>query len=384
MRPAKLNANFILYEIFMYPWLTLSSHNLIDLSAMNANHLRQLLTGTTLVTLLALGCYALGDLIDHLVAAMVLLVAVSVLAVIYDILPVLVSALLSALLLNIFFIQPIPHYKIYDTESALLFVIYLVIASVSAVLTNRLRKQEQKVRDREEKEKTITLYNTLLNSLSHELKTPISTIIGSIDTLKDVDSQINATQRAELLSEMEIASTRLNKQVENLLNMSRLETGTLTLKKDWSDVNELIFMVIQKLPPTETQRIDFQPDETLPLFKLDSGLIETAVYAVVHNASRYSSSTIDVSACVDNNQLRLTVRDHGKGIPESAMSKVFDKFYRLPNSGTGGSGLGLSIAKGFIDAHGGTIQATNHPSGGACFHITIATEVSQMINMKDE
>src|SRR5690606_4407383 len=135
----------------------------------------------------------------------------------------------------------------------------------NAVLTNRLRKQEKKIRDREEKEKTIKLYNTLLNSLSHELKTPIATIIGTIDTLKEIDPEINPRQRMELLAEMEIASNRLNNQVENRMNMSRLETGTLKPKRDWCDVNELIFMVIQKLPADDTNRIHFEPDESLPL-----------------------------------------------------------------------------------------------------------------------
>src|SRR3546814_2541687 len=138
--------------------------------------------------------------------------SVSVLAVLFDIIPVLSAALISALLLNIFFIEPVPNYKIYDTESVLLFFIYLFIALVNAVLTNRLRKQEKKTRDREEKAKTIKLYNTLLNSLSHELKTPIATIIGGIDTLKEIDSEIVQEQRMELLAEIETAGNHLNKQ----------------------------------------------------------------------------------------------------------------------------------------------------------------------------
>src|SRR3546814_202838 len=196
--------------------------------------------------------------------------SVSVLAVLFDIIPVLSAALISALLLNIFFIEPVPNYKIYDTESVLLFFIYLFIALVNAVLTNRLRKQEKKTRDREEKAKTIKLYNTLLNSLSHELKTPIATIIGGIDTLKEIDSEIVQEQRMELLAEIETAGNRLNKQVENLMNMSRLETGTLKLKRDWCDVNELIFLVILKLHAEDAVRICFEPDEALPLVDLKS------------------------------------------------------------------------------------------------------------------
>lgn len=340
----------------------------------------QFLIGTASIAFLALGCYALGDAVDQWAVALILLAAVSVLAVLFDIIPVLAAALLSALLLNIFFIDPVPNYKIYDTESVLLFFVYLFIALVNAVLTNRLRKQEKKIRDREEKAKTIKLYNTLLNSLSHELKTPIATIIGGIDTLKEIDAEILPEQRMELLAEIETAGNRLNRQVENLMNMSRLETGTLKLKRDWCDVNELIFLVIQKLPVEDTSRIRFEPDDTLPLVKLDGGLIETAVYALVHNATRYTPKQmpIEIATSYEGNMLLIDVSDSGKGIPESEKQHLFEKFYRLPNSGTGGSGLGLSIAKGFVEAHGGTVNVANRAQGGALFCITLPAEVPKL------
>lgn len=350
------------------------------------NTVYQFLLGMTSVTLLSMACYALGDLMDYRAVALLLLVTVSILAVLFDILPVLAAALLSAILLNIFFIEPIRHYKITDTESALLFLVYLFIASVNAVLTNRLRKHEKKARDREEKENTIKLYNTLLSSLSHELKTPIATIIGSIDTLKETDNTIQPMQRMELLSEMEIASTRLNNQVENLLNMSRLETGTLKLKRDWCDVNELVFLVIHKLPPIDTHELIFEPDETLPLFKLDSGLMETVLNNIIHNAIRYTPehSTIHITTDCDDTHLWISICDDGKGIPEPEIMTVFEKFYRLPNSGTGGSGLGLSIAKGFVEAHGGTIQAASRANKGTVFTIMVPAETSSLKNVKDD
>ena len=342
----------------------------------------QFLIGTALVAFLALGCYLFGDSLDQWVVALILLAAVSILAVLFDIMPVLSAAILIALVLNIFFIEPIPDYKIYDTESLLLFFIYLFIALVNAVLTNRLRKQEKKIRDREEKEKTIKLYNTLLNSLSHELKTPIATIIGGIDTLKENDPDIGSEQRMELLTEMEIASNRLNKQVENLMNMNRLETGMLKLKRDWCDVNELVFMVIQKFSVADTRRMRFEPNESLPLVRLDGGLMETAMYALVHNAARYTPERAPIEIVTksspDSNSLLIDVLDGGQGIPESEISHIFEKFYRLPNSGTGGSGLGLSIAKGFVEAHGGTITVANQPQGGALFRIVLPAEFSNL------
>ncbi|GHT87454.1 hypothetical protein FACS189474_0260 [Bacteroidia bacterium] len=347
---------------------------------------KQYIISLALIVGLSLICFVARDFIDYRIVALLLLLAVSILAVLFDIIPVMISAFLSALILNIFFIDPVWHYKINNAENILLFLIYLVVALVSAVLTNRIRVQEQKIRDKEEKEKTINLYNTLLNSLSHELKTPIATIIGAIDTLKAHDNFVSPGLRNELLSEMEIAGIRLNRQVDNLLDMSRLETGNLQLKKDWCDVNELIFLVIRKFPDAKNHPIIFHSDEELPLFKIDEGLIEQVLYGLIHNAILYTppGCTIQISAINDMDNLKIIVSDNGQGFPETEIDKVFEMFYRLPHSKAGGTGLGLSIAKGFIDAHDGTITLENEPEGGARFTIVIPAETSYLKNLKNE
>ncbi len=355
---------------------------------LQGNHIKkQLLISISLVAVTAGAAFSLRSFIDYRFVALILMLVVSVLAVSFDIFPVLVAAMLSALILNFLFLDPVLNYKIDDSEKALLFFIYISIALVNAVLTNRLRKQEKKVRDREEKEKTIRLYNTLFNSLSHELKTPIATVIGAVDTLKESDSLLDPAQKADLLHEIEIAGNRLSTQVENLLNMSRLESGNLRLKKDWTDVNELIFRVIRKVSwQGNEERVKFEPDERLPLFKFDAGLVETVLYSLVHNAMRYTSPgcEIEILTRYDDRRLSITVNDNGKGIPQEHLPRIFDKFYRVPGSGSGGSGLGLSIAKGFIEAHGGWIQAANRKTGGAGFTIVIPSEISYLKNLKNE
>lgn len=352
----------------------------------NINRWQQVFIGVMTIGLLSLGCYLFKDFIDYRIVALILLLAVSVLAILFDIFPVLISALLSALILNLFFIEPIFHYKINSAESALLFFIYLLVALVNAVLTNRLRKQEDKVRDKEEKENTIRLYNTLLSSLSHELKTPIATIIGAVDILKESGDKMTIDQRVDLYSEMEIAGSRLNSQVENLLNMSRLETGNLKLKKDWVDINELIFIVSRKVPRIERHVLVFHPDEHLPLFKLDAGLIETVLYCLIHNAVRYTpnGSEISIKTNFDDEKLAISVSDNGKGIPDDEVEKVFEKFYRVSSSTPGGTGLGLSIAKGIVEAHDGSISLVKAESGGAAFIINILVEASYIKNLKNE
>ncbi len=346
----------------------------------------QVLVSLAVITGLSVTSYLFRSYIDYRIVALILLLAVSILAVLFDIIPVLLSAFLSALILNLFFIEPILHYKINSAESALLFFIYLLVALVNAVLTNRLRKQETKLRDKEEKEHTIKLYNTLLSSLSHELKTPISTIIGVVDILKENDNLLTAEERADLLAEVDIAGTRLNAQVENLLNMSRLETGNLKLKKDWCDVSELVFMVINKTRNTDTHTIDFIPDEKLPLFKLDVGLMETALYSVVNNAVRYTpaSTIIRIETKLNGEELIIVVSDNGLGIPIDEQERVFEKFHRLPSAGTGGTGLGLSIAKGIVEAHNGIMRLTHSKEGGAEFRMVLPAEVSYLKNLKNE
>ncbi len=341
----------------------------------------------SLVFLVSILCFFSSKFIDYRITALILLMTVSVIAMLFDILPVLLTALLSGLILNFFFIKPLFTFHIKNTEDILLFLIYIIIAMVNAVLTFKIREAENKARDKAEKEKTIKLYNTLLNSLSHELRTPIATIIGAIDTLKENKNKLSENNQTQLLEEIDKASIRLNRQVENLLNMSRLETGMLKLNQDWCDINELIYTVIQKITPIKNNHIiDFVSNEKLPLFKLDAGLIEEVIQNLVTNAILYTpeNSIIKIDASYQSENCIFSVSDNGNGFPENEIQFAFDKFYRVQNTKTGGNGLGLSIVKGFVEAHNGTIILKNNPNLGANFTITIPTETSYLNALKNE
>lgn len=191
----------------------------------------------------------------------------------------------------------------------------------------------------------------------------------------------------ELLDEIDIASIRLNSQVENLLNMNRLETGMLKLKRDWCDVNELIFSIIQKLEMvSKKHKIVFNEDEKIPLFRVDSGLLEQAIHNIIYNAILYTPdhSTITVNANFELENLKVTIFDNGIGFSENEIPLIFDKFYRSPNSKTGGTGLGLSISKGYIEAHNGYIKAENNIPKGAKFIIIIPAETTFINNLNNE
>ena len=352
----------------------------------NVSIANQYLISVSLVIITATSCFFGTEFLGYKTVALILLMTVSVTAMLFDILPVLTAAILSALIWNFFFIPPIFTFHIDNTEDLLMFFLYFFIALVNAVLTFKIRKEETKARDKDEKENTIKLYNTLLNSLSHELRTPIATIIGAVDALKENKEKISVNDQNELLNQIDIASIRLNRQVENLLNMSRLETGMLKLNLDWCDTNDLINMVIFKLSIPYKQTIIFEPNENLPLLKFDGGLIEQVLQNLLHNAINYTpeNSIITIKAWQDSGSCKITVSDNGNGIPESEIENLFEKFYRLPNTKTGGSGLGLSIVKGFVEAHSGNVSAKKNIEGGVTFYINFPAEASYINNLKNE
>jgi len=370
--------------------------------------LKQFLVSIILVCSVSAICYFLSAYIGYRVVAYILLVTVSLIAMIFDILPVLFAALLSALIWNYFFIPPKFTFTIGSTEDALMFMMYFVIAMVNGVLTYKIRQIEKQALQKEEKENAIKLYSTLFNSLSHELQTPIATIIGATDTLKESENKLSDTNKEALVNEISIASLRLNEQVGNLLNMSRVESGYLKLKRDWCDVNELIYSSLSKIKDKAGEHtIQVSVVENIPLFSLDFGIMEQVLYNLVKNAIQYAekNSVISINAKYTtlvaghfdqptlqgkaysdkiSHKLILTISDTGKGFPGNEIDKVFDKFYRLQNSKTGGTGLGLSIVKGFVEAHHGNIKLRNIPGSGAEFTIEIPAQTSYINALKNE
>ena len=339
-----------------------------------------------LVVLISLACFAFKEIIGYKVIAFILLVTVSFVAMFYRIVPTLLAAVLSALIWNFFFIKPYYTFHIGNTEDKFMFFMYFVIALINAVLTFKIRQIERIANEKESKLQSIKLYNTLLDSLSHELKTPIAAIIGSTDALQS-NAIMSENQKEKLLEEISIASLRLNNQVENLLNMSRLESGVIVAKMDWVDVNEIVYEVIRALKiKSYSQKIIVTAPENLPLFKLDYGLTEHVIYNLLNNAIIYTpeKSTITINLSYAEDTLQIIILDEGNGFPEDEIAFVFDKFYRLKNSRPGGSGLGLSIVKGFVEAQNGTVTLENRVEGGAKFIIKIKTEVSKFNPTENE
>ncbi len=343
---------------------------------------KQLLSSTMLIILPSVVLYYFVGWLGYQLVALVLLLMVSISAMLFDIIPVLVAALLSALIWNYFFIPPIHTFHIGTPEDVMMFLMYFVIAFINAVLSFKIRDIERKIRDKEEKENTIKLYDTLLNSLSHELRTPISAIIGAVDILENGKKSLNEANKNDLVGEIKIASLRLNEQVENLLSMSRLESGILKPSLDWIDINDLIFSVIKKYKSQDSfpRNIVFTPDENLPLIKLDGVFIYQILYNLILNAQTHNpqNTIVRLDTYYLDHSIWFIVSDNGKGFPPGEIRLVFDKFYRLKGAATGGTGLGLSIVKGFVEALNGHISLENQSTGGAKFTIKIPAESSNV------
>jgi two-component system sensor histidine kinase KdpD len=218
------------------------------------------------------------------------------------------------------------------------------------------------------------LYQTLLNSISHELRTPITTILSGSEGLLDESTSNHTEVRKDLANEIHAAADRLNRLIGNLLDMTRLESGRITPALDWCDVHDVINAAVAKLNrelSNHVVTVYVAPD--MPLVKVDFALIEQVLMNLLHNASLYtpSGSELQLRAFVQGQDCVIEVSDNGPGFPKAALPRVFEKFYRVPGTKPGGTGLGLSIVRGFVEAHRGTISVENKEEGGTRFTIRL-------------
>jgi two-component system sensor histidine kinase KdpD len=221
---------------------------------------------------------------------------------------------------------------------------------------------------------TDKLRTALLSSLSHDLRTPLTSILGALTTLRR--TEVGAEERESLLHDVESEAERLNQFVGNLLDMTRLESGALTLKRDWVDLRELAGSAIGRARPRMRGRqVALEVGPEVPLVRADFTLMQQVLFNLLDNAAKYSAeqARIRVAVHMENNEAVIAVTDDGIGIAPGDLEKVFDKFYRVSGGDrqVAGTGLGLAICRGIVEAHGGTIKAFSPVADGRGTRIVV-------------
>ena len=211
---------------------------------------------------------------------------------------------------------------------------------------------------------TERLRAALLTSISHDLRTPLASIMGAVSSLRSYPEKYGAAEREELLATLQDEAERLNRFVSNLLDMTRLESGAIELKLDLIDVGEIIGAALQRAANVVARHhVEVTVEPELPMLRLDVVLFEQVLFNLLDNAAKYSpaGSRIEIRASRDGELVEIEVVDEGPGIPPDDFERIFDKFYRVQaqDRRRAGTGLGLAICRGFVEALGGWIVARN-------------------------
>ena len=234
---------------------------------------------------------------------------------------------------------------------------------------------------------TERLRAALLTSISHDLRTPLASIIGTVSSLRSYADKYEPRERDELLATLQDEAERLNRFVGNLLDMTRLEAGAIELKPDLADIAEIVGAALQRAGNVLAHhRIEVEIAPDLPMLRLDAILFEQVLFNLLDNAAKYAppGSRIDLRARRDGDVVALEMTDEGPGIPPGDLERIFDKFYRVQaeDRRRAGTGLGLAICRGFIEAQGGQIEAHNRRDRSGAV-LTVRIPVPEAVEIRE-
>jgi two-component system sensor histidine kinase KdpD len=297
---------------------------------------------------------------------------------------VIACALVSFLLFNFFHTEPRFSFLMHAPDEMLSALVFIVFALLAGRLSGKLSQQVAKLREQtelsreaERKSDEERLRSALLASVSHDLKTPLVTMLGAATSLRDLHADLSAEDSAELLDSIISEARRLESYIQNLLDMTRLGHGKLALSRAWVSVAEIWHVVekrVTRLVPAH--RLVFRQKGEIPVLYVHAALIEQALFNAIDNSLKAggSGSEILVEASWRDDTVTLLVCDHGPGLPESEWEKVFDQFYTfsLGDCYEKGTGLGLSICRSIFRVHGGNARIVPAPSGFShCLELTL-------------
>jgi two-component system sensor histidine kinase KdpD len=331
------------------------------------------------VVALTIACWLLTPLTGNGAISLIFLLGVLLAGMILSRGPVLLVAALSAVSWNFLFIPPLFTLHIAKFEDGLTFATYFIVALTVGSLTAQLKAREHLSAEIHLAQESERLRKTLLDCVSHELKTPLAAIgAASQQLVRAALEAKNPQPLQQLAGEIHDASRRLNRVVNNLLDMNRLESGVVRPKQEWCDVRELLQSAVEiERESFSGREVRVDVSENIPLALMDHTLMEQAIAKLLANAASHAGrSPIEIDADYKDEQLFISVSDRGPGLPAESKERIFEKFSRVDDRKTGGLGLGLSIARGFVEAHGGKLSAENRDGGGARFTITLPVRVT--------
>jgi len=296
------------------------------------------------------------------------LLAVVIVAIRWGQGPAIVTSILSVLAFDFFLVPPYLTLSVDRIQYVFTFMGLLIVGLVISTLASKTR--EHLIQRQTER-----LQTALLNSISHDLRTPLASITGALTSLLDNDSNLNDSTRRELLETAYEESNSLNRLVGNLLDMTRVEANALKISRKPCELRDMLGASLEQLKEKVRSRsVIMDIPREFPEVPVDFSFMMKVFFNLIDNAIKYSpdSTQIDIKAAAFKDKVRIEIKDQGFGIPESDLKRIFDKFYRVerPQRITG-TGLGLSVCKGIVEAHGGEIQAKNNPDKGASFIIIL-------------
>ncbi|NKJ67461.1 DUF4118 domain-containing protein [Vibrio chemaguriensis] len=263
------------------------------------------------------------------------------------------AAVIEALSFNFFFTTPRYSLQMFRPEDIFNLVVFMVVAFITSTFADLYRRQQGEL-------KQTKLQNSILLSVSHDLRTPLATIIGTLTTLNEYMPKLKDLERKELLDSATSESHRLHQYIENLLQATKLQHGTLKITKKDELIADIVRDAVSRLP-NYTEKVSMNMDDSVGYLSVSRSLIEQAIFNVLDNAMRFSpeNESVEVSLSKQGSSCVIDVRDMGIGIKAEDAEKIFSLFYSGANnkSADSGTGMGLAVAKGIITAHQGEIQS---------------------------
>ncbi|MGH9766607.1 MAG: sensor histidine kinase [Blastocatellia bacterium] len=327
--------------------------------------------------------------------------------------PALLAALLGVVGFNLFFLPPVHTFSIADPQNWVALAAFLITALVAGELSARAKRRAveaeagrreierlyneyrgaaERARQAEVFEQSERLKSALLDAVTHDLRTPLTSIKAAVTTLLEearADKQVTLDDEArrEFFEVINEEADRLNHFVENMVELARIEAGAISLRRRWSSVEEIVAMARARADAlTRDHRLEVELERELPVARVDASLIAEVLYSLIDNAAKYSpaSSRIKISAKrAENEMILVAVEDEGRGIPAELRERVFDKFFRATSEGAAslgrprGLGMGLAIARGIVEAHGGRIwveSGTDDAGARVAFTVPVGDE----------